>query len=174
VRIRTDSILLVASRKLQSSIFGAVSTPHQAGTSRSPPVLSTDNEHVLSPLGRCGLFVFNSSFAGMNQDHRSASSSRQRFDRPPPHPKEATLPVGPLAASVRTEASVTPCALKTISANFARKHLDPLCGTKVPRIAARASTLHVVDQTRLSAVCTNYGGHALRIHGVLDSHYGYL
>src|SRR3984893_17455034 len=82
--IRTDSIRFVASRKLQSSIFGAVSTPHQAGTSRSPPVLSTDNEHVLSPLGRCGLFVFNSSFAGMNQDHRSAEIAPQRFDHPHP------------------------------------------------------------------------------------------
>ena len=174
MRIRTDSILLVASRKLQSSIFGAVSTPHQAGTSRSPPVLSTDNEHVLSPLGRCGLFVFNSSFAGMNQDHRSASSSRQRFDRPPPRPQKATLTVGPLAAGVRTETSVTPGALKPTSAHLARKCLQALCGTKVARITSRASTLYVLDQARLSAVCTNYGGHALRIHGVLDSHYGYL
>jgi len=31
-----------------------------------------------------GLFVFNSSFARMNQAHRSAPSSRQRFDHPQP------------------------------------------------------------------------------------------
>ena len=51
----------------------------------------------------------------VNQPHRSASSSRQRFDRPPPHPQTKTLTVGPLAASVRTESSVTPGALKSQS-----------------------------------------------------------
>src|ERR1700682_1810294 len=35
-----------------------------------------------------GLFGFNSEFLRMNQAHRSASSSRQRFDRPPPHPQD--------------------------------------------------------------------------------------
>lgn len=49
----------------------------------------------------------------MKETHRSASSPRQRFDRPPPHPQKATLTVGPLAAGARTEASVSPGALKT-------------------------------------------------------------
>src|SRR5258708_6467835 len=35
-------------------------------------------------VGRGGLFVFNSRFARVIQDHRSASSSRQRIDHPPP------------------------------------------------------------------------------------------
>src|ERR1700676_3702911 len=96
-----------------------------------------------------GLFVFNSHSVRMKQDHRSASSSRPRFDRPPPHPQKATLTIGPLAAGVRTEASVTPGALKPTSANLARKCLYPLCRTKVTRITARASTLHAVDQARL-------------------------
>jgi hypothetical protein len=121
-----------------------------------------------------GLFVLNSIFLRMNQAHRSAFSSRQRFDRPPPHQQKAAVTVGPLAASVRTEASVTPGALKPASAKLARKRLHPLCRTKITRITGRASTLHVVDQARLLAICANYAGHVLRIYGVPDSHYGYV
>src|SRR5258705_9895896 len=66
-----------------------------------------------------GLFGLSFNFLRMNQAHRSASSSRQRFDRPPPHPQTKTLTVGPLAASVRTESSVTPGALKARAANLA-------------------------------------------------------
>src|SRR4030081_824108 len=87
-----------------------------------------------------GLFGLNSKILRTNQAHRSASSSR---------PQKATLTIGPLAARVRTEASVTPGALKPTSANLARKCLYPLCRTKVTRITDRASTLHVVDQARL-------------------------
>ena len=114
------------------------------------------------------------NFLRMNQAHRSAPSSRKRFDHPRPHPQKTTLSVGPLAASVRTKASVTSGALKAKLANLTSKCLCPLFRTKVSRITGRTSTLHVVDQACLSAVCANYRGHALRIHGVLDSYYGYL
>jgi hypothetical protein len=62
-------------------------------------------------IRRRWLFVSNSDFLRMKEGHRSASSSRQRFDRPPPHPQKATLTVGPLAAGVRTETSVKSAAL---------------------------------------------------------------
>src|SRR5258708_6786677 len=114
--IRTDSIRLVASRKLQSSIFGAVSTPHQAGTSRSPPLLSTDNEHVLSPLGRCGLFVFNSSFAGMNQDHRS------------PHPHHALPRTADSVPKLHKDESEKCCQQET----FAKQHATARSNTAPP------------------------------------------
>ena len=105
------------------------------------------------------LFVFNTNFLRMEEDHRYASSSRQSFDRPPPRPQKPTLAVGQLAAGVRTKASVTPGTLKAASANLARKRLHPLCRTKIPGITGRASTLHVVDRARFSAICANYAGH---------------
>jgi hypothetical protein len=66
------------------------------------------------------LFLFNSSFLRMKEAHRSAAKVGQRFDHPHP-PQKTALTVGPLAASVRTEASVTSGALKAILANLTSK-----------------------------------------------------
>src|SRR6202022_4531234 len=87
---------------------------------------------------RSGFFVLKKlKILRMNQAHRSAPSSRQRFDHPLPHPQKTTLTVGPLAASVRTEAGVTSGALKAKLANLTSKCLCPLFRTKVSRITGR-------------------------------------
>src|SRR5258706_7522931 len=91
-----------------------VREPAQLNFSQS---LSCDN----AGSNRRWLFVFNSNFLPMKEAHRSAPSSRQRFEHPHPHPQKTTLTVGPLAASVRTEASVTSGALKAKLANLTSK-----------------------------------------------------
>jgi len=78
-------------------------------------------DQFCKPSGVIWLSLFNSSFLRTKESYRSAPSSRQRFDHPPPHSQKTTLTVGPLAASVRAEASVTPGALKAALANLTSK-----------------------------------------------------
>ena len=66
-----------------------------------------------------------------------------------------TLTVGPLAASVRTKASVTPGALKATLAHLAYQRFHPPRRAKVSSIATRTSILNVVESTFCFAVFAN-------------------
>ena len=88
---RTVTLLLAQGPSVSPTLLANVrreiwfEQAHSRSTSKTAPFPTHAVGLVL--LNRTqpgGLFVFNSSFARMNQAHRSAPSSRQRFDHPQP------------------------------------------------------------------------------------------
>ena len=115
-------LLLFPQQRTFIKATAANSTRIDAARNKPPhPELIDKFADWLIALSSGGLFVFNSNFLRMNQSYRSAPLSRQRFDRPHPCPQKAAFTIGPLAASVRTEARVTSGALKAKPANLTRE-----------------------------------------------------
>jgi hypothetical protein len=91
-----DSILKTYGRELEGD--------SRAKISRYLETLTSAGTRDSQQLMRYGLAYLFSEILRVNEDNRSARSPRQRFDRPHPIRKTA-LSVGPLAASLWTEAA---------------------------------------------------------------------
>ena len=94
------------------------------------------------------LFVFNSNFASMDEDHRSASSSRQRIDHPPPQALSERLAGKTYVPSCLGTSSVTQAQARMwarIEHNLGSPRSSPL--VPQPRRFVRATV------RQLSAMC---------------------
>jgi hypothetical protein len=112
-------------QKLEGPLFAVtVAQPNRSSLPNYAPWTESSGCIDLLSLRQLGsgFFVLKKlKILHMKQAHRSAPLSRQRFDHPHPHPQKTTLTVRPLAASVRTEASVTSGAQKAKLANLTSK-----------------------------------------------------
>jgi hypothetical protein len=78
-------LLLFPQQRTFIKATAANSTRIDAARNKPPhPELIDKSADWLTALSSGGLFVFNSNFLRMNQPHRSAAKSGQRFDHPPP------------------------------------------------------------------------------------------
>jgi len=85
-------LLLFPQQRTFIKATAANSTRIDAARNKPPhPELIDKFADWLIALSSGGFFDLNSNFLRVNEAHRSASSSRQRFDCPPPHPQKATF-----------------------------------------------------------------------------------